>query len=97
MVEALWPDAKPHAAANNLHQVVHYVRRMIGPGSIALVGDVVWLGPAGGVNIDVDLFEEAAARARTHGEVTAMREALQLWAGPLLPEDLYAEWTTETS
>ena len=95
VVDTLWPDAEPRAAANNLHQLVYNVRRMLGPESIGIVGDVVRLGPAGGVSVDVDLFEEAAARARTHGDVRALREALELWTGPLLPEDLYADWATE--
>ncbi len=95
VVEILWPDAEPRAAANNLHQVVHGVRRMMGPGSIAFMADVVRLGPDGEVSVDVDLFEAAAVRARTDGDITALQEALGLWTGPLLPEDLYADWASE--
>ena len=93
--ETLWPAADPHAAANNLHQIVHNIRRMIGAGSIALDGDVVRLGPSEEVSVDVDLFEDAAARARRRGDVAALEEALRRWTGPLLPEDRYADWAIE--
>jgi DNA-binding SARP family transcriptional activator len=95
VVNALWPDAPPHAAANNLHQILHNIRRMLGLPSIALTDDVVRLCPAGGLRVDVDLFEQAAASARRSTDITALRQALQLWTGPLLPEDQYAEWATE--
>ena len=93
--EVLWPDAEPQVASNNLHQVLHSVRRMIGPASIALVDDVVRLCPAGGLSVDVDLFEHAAASARRGSDIPAMQHAIQLWTGPLLPEDLYADWAEE--
>ena len=31
VVDLLWPDAEPPAASNNLHQLLHYIRRMMGP------------------------------------------------------------------
>jgi predicted ATPase/DNA-binding SARP family transcriptional activator len=93
--DMLWPDAEPHVAANNLHQILHNIRRMIGTTSIALTDDVVRLCPAGGLRVDVDLFEKAAATARSTTDITALQHALQLWTGPLLPEDQYADWTEE--
>jgi DNA-binding SARP family transcriptional activator len=88
----LWPDAEVETAANNLYQIVHAIRRMIGPTSIELSDDVVRLGPAGGLSVDVDVFEHAAATARSTGDIAALRDALRLWTGPLLPEDEYADW-----
>ena len=95
VVERLWPDAEPEAAANNLHQIVHTIRRMMGATSIALNDDVVRLCPAGGLIVDVDVFEQAAAHARSSSDVPTLQHALQLWTGPLLPEDRYAEWALE--
>jgi DNA-binding SARP family transcriptional activator len=46
-VGVLWPDAEPQVAANNLHQILHNVRKILGPTSIGLVDDVVRLGSAG--------------------------------------------------
>ena len=95
VVDMLWPDAEPQAASNNLHQLIHYVRRMMGPESIALTDEVVRLCPAGGLSVDVDAFERAAGSARTSNDIIALQEALALWTGPLLPEDQYAEWAEE--
>lgn len=95
IIENLWPDAPREAASNNLHQILYSVRHMIGPESIALHDDVVRLGPSGGLIVDVDLFEQAAAAARRSSDVSALQDALALWAGPLLPEDQYAEWAVE--
>ena len=95
IVDILWPDATPHAATNNLHQVLHGVRHNLGAESIGLRDDVVRLCPAGGLTVDVDEFEQAAAKARSGSDITAFKSALELWTGPLLPEDQYAEWTSE--
>jgi DNA-binding SARP family transcriptional activator len=91
VVDRLWPDTEPEAAANNLHQIVHTIRRMMGPESITLTD----LCSAGGLCVDVDVFERAAAAARRTGDLTALHHALQLWTGPLLPEDQYADWAME--
>jgi DNA-binding SARP family transcriptional activator len=95
IAEILWPNAELETAANNLYQILHTIRRMIGATSIALNDDVVQLCPAGGLSVDVDLFEQAAAIARRSSNITALQHALQLWTGSLLPEDQYAEWTLE--
>jgi DNA-binding SARP family transcriptional activator len=95
IAEMLWPDAELETAANNLYQILHTIRRTIGGTSIALDDDVVRLGPAGGLSVDVDVFEQAAAIARSSGDITALERALKLWTGALLPEDQYAEWTLE--
>ena len=93
--ERLWPDVEPDAASKNLHQTLHQLRRKIGPTLIAFTDDIVALCPTGGLTVDVDVFEQAAATARNSGDLDALRRALQLWTGPLLPEDQYADWAFE--
>jgi len=44
--------------------------------------------------IDVDVFEDAAAKALKTGNVASYETALELYGGDLLPEDLYEEWST---
>jgi hypothetical protein len=83
VVDRLWPDTDPEAAANNLHQIVYTIRHMMGAESITLSEDVVRLCPAGGLCVDVDVFEHTAATARRTGDLTALHRALQLWTGPL--------------
>jgi predicted ATPase/DNA-binding SARP family transcriptional activator len=96
VTELLWPGRAP--AANALHQVLYTARRAVardeGAGdrlvlrddAVALAGEGIW--------VDVDVFERAAAQARTQRTVAAYRAALELYAGELLPEDRYEEWTT---
>ena len=95
VVDTLWPGAEPQATANNLHQLVHSIRRMMGTESIAVTDDVVRLCPAGGLTVDVDAFEYAAAHARSTGDLTDLQDALDRWTGPLLPEDQYAALRVE--
>ena len=95
VVDRLWPDAEPQAAANNLYQVVHTIRRMMGAGSIALVDDVVRLCPAGGLTRRCRPVRASRRTARNSNDIAALQHALRLWTGPLLPEDLYADWADE--
>src|SRR6185436_8307068 len=77
------------AAANNLHQALHAARRALGdPGALALADDVLALTPTAWV--DVDAFEQAAARA---ADAQGLDDALALYRGELLPEDRFEEWT----
>jgi DNA-binding SARP family transcriptional activator/tetratricopeptide (TPR) repeat protein len=79
VLEMLWPDLSPDAAASNLHKAASYTRRALGDrGAIVLRGGVVELAPAAEVTTDVERFER--------GDVDAYR-------GDLLPDEPYAEWT----
>src|SRR3954469_4777092 len=87
VTELLWPGRDAPAAANNLHQALHAARRALGdPGALTLHEDVLALTPAAWV--DVDAFERAAAAEDPE-------PALGLYAGELLPEDRFEEWTHE--
>jgi len=68
---------------------------MLGSASITLNEDVLRLCPVGDLTVDVDQFEQAAAAARSSSEISALRQALDLWTGPLLPEDRYADWADQ--
>lgn len=98
IVETLWPDAEPEAAANSLHQVVHFARRTLEPNLprmrdssyLRAEGDLLRLDAPGGVWVDVEEFERLAST----GDSRAQRQALELYIGDLLPEDRYEEWAT---
>jgi predicted ATPase/DNA-binding SARP family transcriptional activator/DNA-binding CsgD family transcriptional regulator len=94
VLDVLWPDDDPKAAANRLHHALHVARRMLGSasGHLRLEGDALSLGPPEAVWIDVDAFEHALSAARRGHELTAYRSALSLYAGDLLPGDLYDDW-----
>jgi predicted ATPase/DNA-binding SARP family transcriptional activator len=99
--ELLWPDRTPESAANNFHQALYVARRALeGAGADAarvlpLRDDMLLLYPDGRVEVDVDAFEDAAARARETGALDDYRAALELHTGELLPEDRYEAWATD--
>ena len=100
VLEFLWPHLDPEAAANNFRKTLHVVRRTLEPAGTAdsvrycrVQDDVVSLAAPGAAWIDVDAFTAAAADAREGGDPAVYRAALDLYAGDLLPEDQYEEWS----
>ena len=106
---ALWPDMDPESAARNLHVAVSSLRRVLEPGAargasrlLVRDGDAYKLVLPENGELDLSRFERAlhdAELARLAGEgptaVTRLREALDLYAGDLLPEDGPADWIVE--
>ncbi len=96
--ELLWPDRAPEAAANNFHQALYVARRALEAAGaeaaavLPLRDDMLALHPGGTVEVDVDAFEAAAARARETGALPDCQAALGLYGGELLPEDRYEPW-----
>jgi predicted ATPase/DNA-binding SARP family transcriptional activator len=96
--DLLWPERTSEAAANNFHQALYVARRALeaaGADAAAVLplrDDMLALYPGGTVEVDVDAFEAAAARARGTGSLDDYREALRLHGGELLPEDRYEAW-----
>lgn len=97
ILDTLWPDLDPLAAAHNLNQSIYVARRVLDPRGgraspyLPLQGDSVALASSGPIWIDVDAFEEAVATARSAKDPTALQVALDLYAD-LLPEDRYEDW-----
>src|SRR3954462_15096009 len=95
--EFLWPDRAPEAAANNFHQALYVARRALEAAGadassvLPLRDDMLLLEPDGVVEVDVDAFEAAAARARETGELADYEAALALHGGELLVEDRYED------
>src|SRR3954471_20472 len=87
----LWPDRDPASAGNNLRQAVYHARRPItGAGAdgaelLAVRGTLLALAPE--VEVDVDEFERAAARAERSRVPADIEAALGAYTGELLPED----------
>ena len=96
-MDLLWPDSGRKAASNSLRSTLHTARKVLDPpmGSRYLASDdeSLVLCPEGDLWVDVDAFEQAAARARGAKESATYRAALDLYEGDLLPEDRYEEWT----
>src|SRR3954464_15235372 len=98
--ELLWPERAREAAANNFHQALYVARRAFEAAGadasavLPLHDDMLALFPGGRVEVDVDVFEAAALRARGTGEPSDYRAALALYGGELLAEDRYEAWAT---
>src|SRR4051812_24781564 len=96
--EWLWPDRAPGAAANNFHQALYVARRALEAAGaeaadvLPLRDDMLLLNPGGSTEIDVEVFESAAAHARATRAAADSRRALELHRGELLPEDRYEPW-----
>ena len=101
VLELLWPDSAPTAAANNLYQTLHLARRTLDsalPGAgerLQLQGDMLSIASDAPLWIDVTQFERAAERARNGSDSDAWQEAIDLYAGDLLPQDRYEDWATD--
>src|SRR6187431_3307110 len=99
LMDILWPYLDPEAASRNLRKALHVARRAFDPDSaiaslyLNAQEDVLVLRAPGSLSIDVEGFEEAAARAQRTGELEHYQEATALYTGELLPEDRYEEWT----
>lgn len=79
-----WPDKSPRSAANNLRQALWHLRQALPSATLQLEDDQVAWNPASPPWVDALVFEAALA-------ADDLDTALQLYAGPLLPDD-YDEW-----
>jgi predicted ATPase/DNA-binding SARP family transcriptional activator len=87
VVDLLWPDLLLEQAAPRLHKAAHYARTAVGvPSAVVLASDVVTLLPDAEVVVDVERFDRAA------GDPSSIEDAIDLYRGDLLPEDLYEPW-----
>jgi predicted ATPase/DNA-binding SARP family transcriptional activator len=99
LIELLWPDSDPKAAANTFYQVLHAARQVLDPSGaqgkyyLFLQDEQLTLCPHTPLWIDVDAFEQQAALARTSHDGAAYQAALALYPGDLLPEDRYEAWS----
>jgi DNA-binding SARP family transcriptional activator len=101
LMDLLWPRLGAQAAANNLHRNLYVARRTLDSDPLTssrcltLRGEQLMLCPEGDLWVDVEAFEQAAEAARYSREPAGYRAAIDLYAGELLPEDRYEEWTEE--
>ncbi len=93
VIDSLWPDLRVEEAAPRLYKAAHFSRKVLGrDDAIVLRGDVVTLFPEVEVEVDALAFDAAAESALGNGSANAAQAALELFAGDLLPHDLYEPW-----
>jgi DNA-binding SARP family transcriptional activator len=100
-LDLFWPDLDQKSASNNLYRIVHLIRRVLEPdladaatsAYLALENEIVSLKPGSIAMVDVAEFERLARLGKEHGQVADLDTAAGLYAGDLLPDDIYEEWT----
>jgi predicted ATPase/DNA-binding SARP family transcriptional activator len=103
-MEALWPDVDLDTAANRLNGAVHEVRQVLEPGLsrpadsrlLRLERDMLILADASLIWVDADAFEKLVNKANSLTDAAqveqTIEEALALYGGDYLLEELYSEW-----
>src|SRR4051794_33481265 len=100
VLDLLWPDLEPVAAARNLHQTLYVARRALAgagaprPGLLSIRDEQVVLDITGPVEVDVLQFEPFAKNALATGDVAQLRATADLYVGDLLPDLPNADWLT---
>jgi DNA-binding SARP family transcriptional activator len=106
LAETLWPDADPEAGQRGLQVAISALRGLLEPDGaprhserLPRRGDAYALVLPAGCSTDVQDLDSALARARDarrsgdlEAAVRSWREAVDLYRGPLLPEQGSAEW-----
>ena len=96
VIEALWPHLDVDAGGANLRKAAHHVRHALGnPDAVVLRAGQVTLFPSQEVTTDVGEFEAEARVALGGDDAAACAATASLYAGHLLPESPYDEWTQE--
>ena len=95
----LWPELDETAAAAQLYKALHHIRKAFAlhdeeaTAWIEISDDLIRLVPPGGAITDVQRFEQSARAGLRDHSVSELEVAVSLYAGDLLPLDLYSEWT----
>jgi DNA-binding SARP family transcriptional activator len=103
LIEAAWPERPPDSGRTSLRQSIRAIRRVLGPEMIATeTGAYKLNAPRSALAVDVDEFTTAAAAGR-HAErrgdrdaaITSYREAIYLYRGEYMADEIYADWVLE--
>jgi DNA-binding SARP family transcriptional activator len=100
--DLLWPELDPEKAANNLYQALYNLRRTLEP-DLERAGASIYLKTEGSkiqlepslVNwVDLEEFNRLYRQSRQSGDPRFYEQALALYRGDYLPEDLYEDWAS---
>lgn len=100
----LWPEDETDVALHKLRMAISALRRSLndgydctpGGGYILCKDSTYYFNPSFPLHIDLDEFLElyrAGLRIPRSSAVTYYEKACNLYVGPFLPEDIYAEWS----
>jgi predicted ATPase/DNA-binding SARP family transcriptional activator len=105
VVDLLWPELSVASAANALYVALHGLRRVLEPdlakgrasAYIDSSAETIAIRAAASTFVDLDVFDAAlasSAAAAPDARRSALRQALALYTGQLLPADLYEDWAS---
>lgn len=109
LMEMLWPESEPGAAANRLYVLVHALRRLIEPSQhdrnwlfVRSDGGSYYLDPAAPLRLDITEFrrcvrlgEQLSRDGDEAAAIQAFEAAVDLYRGDLLEDEPYADWCWE--
>ncbi len=108
VLEALWPEMEPDAAANNLRVTLNRLGKAIEPDRpegappayLLQQGDTYGFNMESDYHLDaadfaeaVSIGQRAARRGQRTAAISAFRTAIGLYGGPYLPDNMYEDWT----
>jgi DNA-binding SARP family transcriptional activator/tetratricopeptide (TPR) repeat protein len=89
LAEVLWPEASPASGRRALSDALYQLRTALGPGWVDADRQTVRLVSDPGRWVDLSSFEALVAL----GDPASLRAAVELYAGPVLPEQ-FDDWIT---
>ncbi|WP_243030772.1 GAF domain-containing protein [Thermus altitudinis] len=92
--EIFWPDLSPDRARQELYTQVYHIRKTL-PGIVEREGEYYRLKLPENRFLDFERFEELMRKADLEEGLSAfktLRQALELYKGPLYGDDPYGEW-----
>ena len=102
VLEILWPDVDVESALNSFGKALHAARRAFEPellpresSAYLRLSDEMLTLDTEHILIDADHFQRLAEGALQLGSVSGYETALAAYAGELLPEDRYEDWSGE--
>lgn len=102
LIERLWPDAEPRQGRERLKVAVCYARHELGSRTLIQYADDGYVLAGGEFWLDVAAYEAHIAAGvrdlhsgRVDRAIDEFRDALELYRGDLLEEDLYDDWCAD--
>lgn len=96
-MDLLWPDLNSSAAAAQLYKAIHNVRKGLGKDEwLEITDELIRISVPGVITTDIKLFEQSARQGLKNNRPRELEDAVSLYAGDLLPMDLYEEWTQQS-
>jgi DNA-binding SARP family transcriptional activator len=103
IMESIWPELDPSAAADTLYQATSTIRRILEPELpekfpsryLLIEGEQVYLRLSEGSYTDFDHFQRDLPAAIKNNKIEELQKLLSLYEGELFPKYRYAGWVQD--